>query len=207
MANVGKRLREERERLKLTQDAFAISCGVSRRAQVTYEANERSPDAKYLEAAAKFGVDIAYVVYGGRTDFKETIRLLVIEDLLFCICFELGFDDGAVQDLISKSIPVVQGLYNMREDAGGGGAYLAESVKTFIEKSARISSNSQSRKQLNVRLLELVIEEVDSALAQQKKTLTTKKKTLIISMLYQAGEISGVIDKSILDNSISLAVA
>lgn len=207
MANTGARLREERERLKLTQDSFAIACGVSRRAQVTYEADERSPDARYLEAASKFGVDIAYVVYGARTDFKETIRSVAIEDLLFCICFELGFDNDHVKALISQSIHVVTGLYARGEDAGGGAPYLVESVETFLDKSARISPNLRTGKKIDSDFLALIIERVDSALLQKQKTLPVKKKALIISMLYQAGENSGVIDENILDNFIALAVA
>lgn len=207
MANVGTRLREERDRLKLTQEAFANACGVSRRAQVTYEADERSPDARYLEAASKFGVDIAYVVYGGRTEFKETVRLIAIEDLFFNICFELGFCDEDIQGFVNEAIPVIQGLYDKGEDVGGGAPYLVESVKTFIDKSARISPNTQSGKQINIIFLELVMEQIDSVLTQKNKTLPAKKKALIISMLYQAGEISGLVDKNILDNSIALAVA
>lgn len=62
---IGVRLRAERERLSLSQDAFAKKAGVHRRTQVNYEADERKPDAAYLAAIAGFGVDIAYVVTGG----------------------------------------------------------------------------------------------------------------------------------------------
>ncbi|MBS4016776.1 MAG: helix-turn-helix transcriptional regulator [Dechloromonas sp.] len=63
---IGARLRVERERLQLSQEAFANKAGVHRRTQVNYEADERRPDADYLAAIAGFGADIAYIVTGSR---------------------------------------------------------------------------------------------------------------------------------------------
>lgn len=58
------RLREERERLALSQTAMAALGGVQKRAQINYESGERTPDAKYLEGIAKAGVDVLYVLTG-----------------------------------------------------------------------------------------------------------------------------------------------
>ncbi len=65
--SIGDRLREERERLGLTQDEFGVACGVRRRAQSSYENGERSPVAIYLEDAEKIGVDVRYVITGKRS--------------------------------------------------------------------------------------------------------------------------------------------
>lgn len=64
--DIGERLREERERLGLTQSAFADKADVGRKSQGNYEAGERTPDAVYLAAAATLGVDVTYVVTGIR---------------------------------------------------------------------------------------------------------------------------------------------
>ena len=61
-----ERLKEERARLGLTQDAFAAAGGVQRRTQVNYERGERSPDCAYLEKIAGHGADIQYIVTGVR---------------------------------------------------------------------------------------------------------------------------------------------
>jgi len=66
MNTIGERLREERERLDFNQSAFGAIGGVAKRAQIHYEQGERSPDANYLAAVAKVGVDIRYVVTGDR---------------------------------------------------------------------------------------------------------------------------------------------
>lgn len=64
--HICERLKEERERLGFTQDAFGAIGGVSRRAQANYESGERSPDSSYLAAIAKINADIQYIVTGVR---------------------------------------------------------------------------------------------------------------------------------------------
>jgi transcriptional regulator with XRE-family HTH domain len=65
---IGARLREERDRLRLNQDVFADDLGVSKTTQSNYERGLRSPDAPYLAAAAAKGMDVLYVLIGNRTD-------------------------------------------------------------------------------------------------------------------------------------------
>lgn len=66
MSGIGDRLREERERLGLSQGAFGEIGGVKANAQGNYEKGERNPDAGYLAAVAARGVDVLYVVTGER---------------------------------------------------------------------------------------------------------------------------------------------
>lgn len=66
MSTIGERLREERDKLKLSQTEFGKIGGVQKRAQVNYEGDERLPDAGYLSAVAKAGVDVLYVLTGSR---------------------------------------------------------------------------------------------------------------------------------------------
>ena len=63
---MGDRLREERTLLGLNQDAFAQLGGITRNTQGSYEKGERNPDSVYLSAVAKAGVDVLYVLTGGR---------------------------------------------------------------------------------------------------------------------------------------------
>ncbi|WP_188115212.1 XRE family transcriptional regulator [Salinicola endophyticus] len=62
--HVSDRLKQERHRLSLSQEELARLCGVSKRAQASYESGERSPRAEYLEAAAGAGVDVHFVLTG-----------------------------------------------------------------------------------------------------------------------------------------------
>ncbi len=68
MDTVGERLRAERDRLQMTQDAFAAAMGCKKRALANYESGERSPDASLLGGAARVGADVLFIVTGQRTD-------------------------------------------------------------------------------------------------------------------------------------------
>jgi transcriptional regulator with XRE-family HTH domain len=64
MNAIGQRLKEQREGLALSQEAFAHIAGVGKRAQINYEQGLRMPDAEYLHAVAEAGCDVLYVVTG-----------------------------------------------------------------------------------------------------------------------------------------------
>jgi transcriptional regulator with XRE-family HTH domain len=64
--SIGDRLREERQRLNLTQPAIGEVGGVTKKTQMLYESGERFPDATYLAALAGAGVDVLYVLTGLR---------------------------------------------------------------------------------------------------------------------------------------------
>ena len=61
------RLKEAREELGLSQQAFAERCGIAARSQRNYESGERSPDSVYLAALVEMGVDVLYLLTGDRT--------------------------------------------------------------------------------------------------------------------------------------------
>ncbi|WP_213878794.1 helix-turn-helix transcriptional regulator [Pseudomonas sp. dw_358] len=66
MTGIGPRLREERERLCMTQKVFGLIGGVEPNAQGKYESGERTPKADYLANVACHGVDVLYVLTGQR---------------------------------------------------------------------------------------------------------------------------------------------
>lgn len=64
--SIGERLREERNRLGLSQPVFAEVGGVTKKTQMLYEGGERHPDALYLAAIAAAGADVLYILTGQR---------------------------------------------------------------------------------------------------------------------------------------------
>jgi transcriptional regulator with XRE-family HTH domain len=64
--SIGARMREERERLGLSQSAFAELGGVSLRAEQDWERGVSSPKADFLAVAVGHGVDVFYVLTGQR---------------------------------------------------------------------------------------------------------------------------------------------
>lgn len=51
----------------MSQPTFAEIGGVTKKTQMLYENGERVPDAEYLAALAQAGLDVLYVLTGGRS--------------------------------------------------------------------------------------------------------------------------------------------
>lgn len=69
--DVGVRLRAERERLELTQEALGIQGGKNKQTQLRYETGVNSPTAAYLHGIAEAGVDIGYVLTGFPSELRD----------------------------------------------------------------------------------------------------------------------------------------
>lgn len=74
--DIGARLREERERLEMTQEALGHAGGVLKRALIRYEKGERMPDAAFLAAIAAAGADVLYILTGQRAGGAPSVPAL-----------------------------------------------------------------------------------------------------------------------------------
>ena len=63
---IGKRLREERERLGLSQPAFAAVAGTTKQTLFSWETGKTAPDGFQLAALAATGADVLYILTGQR---------------------------------------------------------------------------------------------------------------------------------------------
>jgi transcriptional regulator with XRE-family HTH domain len=70
------RLKEERERLGLTQPAFAEVASAAKRTVIDWEKGVSSPTAVQLAAMASAGADVLYVVTGERSQAAAEVDLL-----------------------------------------------------------------------------------------------------------------------------------
>lgn len=79
MSTFGVRIKEERKRIGMNQTDFAAAGGVQKRAQVSYEQDERTPNIEYLALLSKIGVDVVYLLTGdlGAAALAEREKLLV----------------------------------------------------------------------------------------------------------------------------------
>ena len=103
MSTFGERLREERERLGLSQVAFAALLGLGKHAQINYEADRRSPDSNYLSAAAKQGVDIYYVLTGRRTNLGPIYAVSASIDKKYGPIFEMARKAAAIEAAVDAT--------------------------------------------------------------------------------------------------------
>lgn len=65
-AELGQRLRDERGRLGMSQEAFGKLGGVKRETQYLYERGLRTPSMEYLFGVVAGGVNLEFLVFGER---------------------------------------------------------------------------------------------------------------------------------------------
>ncbi|WP_166362465.1 helix-turn-helix domain-containing protein [Pseudomonas akapageensis] len=101
MSGIGSRIREERERLGLTQRVFGEIGGVEPNAQGKYESGERTPKADYLAAVAARGADVLYILTGVRTPTPLGHLSQVEERVLGCYRVLQQEDQDALHRLVT----------------------------------------------------------------------------------------------------------
>lgn len=62
--DIGVRLKQERERLSLSQAQVAKSLGIATRTQIAWEKGEQTPNALHLATLGTLGLDIQFIVSG-----------------------------------------------------------------------------------------------------------------------------------------------
>ena len=109
MVSLGERLREERERLGMSQTQFGDLAHVTKKSQMLYEADQRSPKGDYFTAIASQGVDVQYVLTGNRSVLPNVELVDLSEGL--------------------ASIP----MYDIEAAAGAGRSFEGEPIKTTLQ--------------------------------------------------------------------------
>ncbi|MGC9368668.1 MAG: XRE family transcriptional regulator [Paracoccaceae bacterium] len=115
MDSVGDRLRSERERLGLSQAAFAALAGASKPSQVRYEKGERYPDGLYFQRIASKGADVLFILTGEKNP--------VLPDRTRPMSGEVTIDD-------QEYAPV--GVYDVDAAAGNGIIPLSEAASDQV---------------------------------------------------------------------------
>jgi transcriptional regulator with XRE-family HTH domain len=203
---IGERLREERDRLLLSQHMFASKAGVSRMSQVNYESGKRSPDANYLKEVAAAGVDVAYVITGARRlppDFYRMAASYVLEnieartglaeDILVFVIDVLAENAAfAWMDASKDEQASVQVKWDMTQWIDG--EYLDFLIKALFE---------------NAVLLRDIFASVNSEfLVDPGKTscrlLTGDKRLALVVMLYRAFREAGKVDLDVVSEAVKL---
>lgn len=195
MLNIGARLREERDRLGLSQAKFAEACGIKRTAQTTYESGERSPDARYLEAAGKIGVDIVYLLIGLRTS-DEMIRALAAEVVLGHISRGIGIDPEKLHELLDEAADEERLVKHGQPSQRGA-------TDIYRKALALLDEVNPPPGRIDVKLLAAVITKVESAVQGQK--LSPAKRAGLVAVLYSAFKENGVIDQSMIDETVRIS--
>jgi len=222
---IGKRLAEERKRLGYSQSAFADLVGVSFSSQRRYEDGRSSPDTAYLEAAAKAGVDVGYVLGPTRWTPEHKLERMLLEykvgptgevfsdfngnehqvffdggrDLVALILGALGVSDSDWNRITERLIVINEsGLPAVIGDDPAWGAEIAKAsplIRKLVEEAGNLDS----------ALLARVVEGVVSTATQTGCELAPDKKAKAIAMLYRAFKASGKVDPAMIEEAVKLA--
>lgn len=111
---IGNRLREERERLGLTQPVFAELAGAKKRTLIDWEKDVSSPTAVQLAQLSAAGADVLYILTGQRSSAQpahDAAEQVLLDSYRRC-------GSQARQNLIQTAALLAAGLSG---SAGGGG--------------------------------------------------------------------------------------
>lgn len=122
---VAQRIREERERLGLTQTAFGELAGVGRSTQIFYENHDRHPDTAYFGKLAEHGIDVPYLLNGHRSQsiYNDADWLHFKCDVLwevFAASLQIGQPTALAQSVEASlaAFKAFCAVYSERQDDG-----------------------------------------------------------------------------------------
>lgn len=177
----GKRLKEERERLEMSQIQFAQLCGVGRTAQFNYEREEREPSYTYMDMAEKLGVDALYVFTGTRTG-KDWAYARAYSKLLFTIEMFLGLEEGLLEQLCKDCVALDEKLMQSQGEPKAGGAI--DFAAWQLAVIAWLGTSTKVDKCVDPALLARLLDAVKQSASKFGLTLSTEKLLRAALMLY-----------------------
>ncbi len=179
LSSLGGRIRDERLRLGLSQQAFAKLLGVHRRTQINYELGERKPDTDYLAALANAQVDVSYVLTG-ESDFR---KLMVLSDLCGHLRAALELDgpefEAAWDEVKAKVRADVQNFFDDKPAPLQG----FHAVKGLLEKCPVVVLNGGD--------LATLLDQVEFVAEADGVTLSANQKVGALLCLYRKLKMSG----------------
>lgn len=172
----GARIRKERLALGLSQEAFAKKLGVHRKTQGNYESGAREPDATYLAAAHKAGVDVGFVLTGESSNLRHRSLVHLVDVIIDTL--ELTKEERAFGDIWKQAfdelLPAFTGqVTNPKAD---------RALDEFIRKSPQV---------IDSRDMADVIERLEFVADTKSLHLTPTAKAAAIIKLYRMRRSSG----------------
>ncbi|MEO8343378.1 MAG: helix-turn-helix transcriptional regulator [Gallionella sp.] len=204
MDDFGKRLKEERERLGLSQAKFAEACGVGKTAQYTYEKGDREPSYSYMDTAEKLGVDAHYVFTGTRTG-KDWAYARAYSTFLYTIEMLLGLKEGELEKLCKQRVELDDKVdwFKNNEPAEQSGNV---NFGPWIDGVAIwLATSTKPDRCLDLDLLSNVLAGIETQAEKTGMKLTADKKAKSAIMLYRAFKASGKFDPKMIKEVLSLA--
>lgn len=190
---IGPKLRLQREHLHLTQAQIAEKLGITARTQRNYEMGTRVPDADYLVAASKIGVDLSEVLGIFDSISADARAATNIKNK----------NSGEIKrEIIQRAVEVA----SVQKDPYAAIAYALSSESLSVEgwpAEAAIKSHEQA--EIDLELLANIFEGMDSVSNRLELVLTPIKRAQAVAMLYRAFKRSMTIDPIMIEETVKLA--
>lgn len=193
MNDFAARILEERTKLQLTQEAFALGCGVKRGAQAAYEAGKRVPDAAYLVSAGRLGVDVKYLLTGVKATDQERERF-AIEWLFRELCKQLE----VVADVADAALVRAANIDHEPADEFGKGVAMSEIALEVANRSKRLLT-TEGRLAIDRDVMQDVIREQEEAWSRTGKAASPVHKSHRIATIYEDAVVTGVINPMLIE--------
>lgn len=204
MEDFGKRLKEERERLGMTQQVFGEACGVGKTTQYMYERGDRHPGSLYLDAAEKLGVDLHYVFTATKSG-KDWGYARAYTRMLYTFEMLLGLEEQRLEPLAKSLVEInaQQGIFEGDEKTPTGIVSWVEWTNEFL---GWLGTATKVQRCVDVGLLAALEDAVSQAAEKSGVTLSTEKRLRSALMLYQdAKENGGTVDLRKVEDAVKLA--
>ena len=199
---IGERLREERERLGMSQAAFGALGGVLKLAQLNYEKGARSPPYQYFKKLReRTDADVWYILSGVRTGDSK-YRHMAEAMVGMTIASQLGLTANAFTEAVEIAVrrllvtTVIDNESVFEEAKDDALQEIDRVVSTEINKSPRVIDES---------IIKELFVSFDAAISNQATRLSPEKKAQAFAMLYRTAKSSGRVDPQVVQDAISLA--
>lgn len=214
MIDLGKRLKEERERLGLTQAKFAEACGVGRTAQFNYERGEREPSWSYISAAEKIGVDVLYIFTGMHAG-NDFALANAYSRLIYTLEMFLGLQEGNLEELAKEAVGLQGKEVQMMEQPGS--VPILDYGDWQEKVMAWLGTSRKPERCIDAALLAELLDSVDLTAARLGVSLSTEKRVRAALMLYRDAkpqkssrhpglhEFGGKVQQDDIDKAVKLA--
>lgn len=177
---IGERIRAERLRLGLSQALFANKVNVHRKTQINYETGERKPDTDYLQAIAKEGVDVGYVLTGESTHGKQQVYSNILDAIMVELELYKGFSGNweAIYDAVLADW--LAGFSGKTDHAPTGG----DMIRALIHRSPKFLGGADEIADL--------LNHVEFVAETEGRTLSSDQKARAVLTLFRHRKISGI---------------
>lgn len=190
--STGARLREERERLKLSQAQLADKIGISRVTLGRYESGKREVGADVFDKLGQLGMQVEYILTGTKVDgAKKAVRALW--KVLISLTKQLQLDPILVRlavDIAGSEVDAEAKLQPTDDK-------IDKVVADLLQDSPALA--------LDPDLFMSTLDAVERTLEKKPNGFFSSwKKAQLVLLVYRASKKSGKVDTRVLDDALLL---